>query len=129
MTTWTFDDIPDQTGRSAIVTGANSGIGFETARALARKGARVTLACRSLDRGVAAKERILAETPDAADAVSLLDQEGHLRNLAEIEKDLIVMAIDKYDGQMSEVARRLGIGRSTLYRKVQEQGIEVKRAS
>ncbi|MEM9233044.1 MAG: sigma-54 dependent transcriptional regulator [Pseudomonadota bacterium] len=63
------------------------------------------------------------------DAVHLLDQEGHLRNLSEIERDLIAMAIDKYDGQMSEVARRLGIGRSTLYRKVQEQGIEVKRAS
>ncbi|RFB01616.1 sigma-54-dependent transcriptional regulator [Parvularcula marina] len=64
-----------------------------------------------------------------SEAVHLLDQEGHLRNLAEIERDLIAMAIEKYDGQMSEVARRLGIGRSTLYRKVQEQGIEVKRAS
>ena len=63
------------------------------------------------------------------DVVSLLDQQGHLRNLAEIERDLIAMAIEKYDGQMSEVARRLGIGRSTLYRKVQEQGLEVKRAS
>ncbi|MEM8933222.1 MAG: oxidoreductase, partial [Acidobacteriota bacterium] len=73
MTSWTFDDIPDQTGRSAMVTGANSGIGFETARALARKGARVTLACRSLDRGMAAKERILAETPDAEVDVAPLD--------------------------------------------------------
>ena len=64
-----------------------------------------------------------------ADDVHILDQEGHLRNLSDIERDLIAMAIDKYDGQMSEVARRLGIGRSTLYRKVQEQGIDVKRAS
>ncbi|WOI52319.1 sigma-54 dependent transcriptional regulator [Parvularcula sp. LCG005] len=62
------------------------------------------------------------------DRVAVLDREGHLRTLYEIERDLIEMAIDKYDGQMSEVARRLGIGRSTLYRKVQEQGIEVKRA-
>ncbi len=61
--------------------------------------------------------------------VALLDRDGHLRNLYDIEKDLIAMAIDKYNGQMSEVARRLGIGRSTLYRKVQEQGLDVKRAS
>lgn len=54
MAAWTFDDIPDQTGRKAIVTGANSGIGLETARALARKGASVTLACRSRDKGEAA---------------------------------------------------------------------------
>lgn len=60
--------------------------------------------------------------------VSLLDRDGHLRNLYDIERDLIEMAIDKYNGQMSEVARRLGIGRSTLYRKVQEQGLDVKRA-
>lgn len=58
-----------------------------------------------------------------------LDGDGHIRPLADIERDLIEMAIDLYKGQMSEVARRLGIGRSTLYRKVQEQNIEVKRAS
>jgi DNA-binding NtrC family response regulator len=45
--------------------------------------------------------------------------------LEEIERDLIQHAIDVYAGHMSEVARRLGIGRSTLYRKVREQGIDV----
>jgi DNA-binding NtrC family response regulator len=60
--------------------------------------------------------------------IDLFDEDVHLRSLDAIERDLIVAAIDKYRGQMSEVARRLGIGRSTLYRKVQEQGIEVKRA-
>lgn len=73
MSHWTFDDIPDQSNRSAIVTGANTGIGFETARALARKGAHVTLACRNLDKGRAAAERLLAETPDADVALERLD--------------------------------------------------------
>ena len=61
----------------------------------------------------------------AADApVRSLDQRGHLRTLEEIELDLIALAIEIYAGHMSEVARRLGIGRSTLYRKVREQGLE-----
>jgi protochlorophyllide reductase len=45
---WTCADIPDQSGRTALITGANSGLGLETARALAQRGARVVMACRSL---------------------------------------------------------------------------------
>ena len=56
--------------------------------------------------------------------VQILDDRGHLRTLEEIERDLIQLAIEIYAGHMSEVARRLGIGRSTLYRKVREQGLE-----
>jgi len=56
--------------------------------------------------------------------VRILDDRGHLRTLEEIERDLIQHAIEVYAGHMSEVARRLGIGRSTLYRKVREQGLE-----
>ncbi|MFN3520837.1 MAG: sigma-54-dependent transcriptional regulator [Phenylobacterium sp.] len=56
--------------------------------------------------------------------VRVLDERGHLRTLEEIERDLIQLAIEIYAGHMSEVARRLGIGRSTLYRKVREQGLE-----
>ena len=56
--------------------------------------------------------------------VRILDDRGHLRTLEEIERDLIQHAIEIYSGHMSEVARRLGIGRSTLYRKVREQGLE-----
>jgi DNA-binding NtrC family response regulator len=61
--------------------------------------------------------------------VRILDDKGHLRTLEDIERDLIQLAIEIYSGHMSEVARRLGIGRSTLYRKVREQGLEVREAS
>jgi DNA-binding NtrC family response regulator len=68
-------------------------------------------------------EQLLAELSKEA-PVRVLDERGHLRKLEDIEHDLIQLAIDLYAGHMSEVARRLGIGRSTLYRKVREQGIE-----
>ncbi len=59
------------------------------------------------------------------DPLQILDPAGHLRSLVEIERDLIQFAIDTYSGHMSEVARRLGIGRSTLYRKVREHELDV----
>ncbi|MBB5518649.1 sigma-54-dependent transcriptional regulator [Amphiplicatus metriothermophilus] len=69
-------------------------------------------------------------TGEAGDnPVSVFDREGNLRTLEEIERDLIRLAIETYDGRMTEVARRLGMGRSTLYRKIRDHGIEVKRAS
>jgi len=70
---WTFDDIPDQTGRLAIVTGANSGIGWETARMLALKGAEVVLACRNAEKGADAVERIRAESPTGKVSLEVLD--------------------------------------------------------
>jgi len=66
---------------------------------------------------------LTAEMPKTA-PVRILDERGHLRTLEDIEHDLIQLAIEIYAGHMSEVARRLGIGRSTLYRKVREQGLE-----
>ncbi|MFJ6660808.1 oxidoreductase [Streptomyces sp. NPDC091377] len=65
MERWSLADLPDQRGRTAVVTGANSGLGFVAARELARKGARVVLACRSEVRGRAAVERIGAAVPEA----------------------------------------------------------------
>jgi NAD(P)-dependent dehydrogenase (short-subunit alcohol dehydrogenase family) len=62
---WSEADIPDQSGRTAVVTGANSGIGFETARALAAKGARVVLACRSEEKGRDAERRLRVALPSA----------------------------------------------------------------
>jgi NAD(P)-dependent dehydrogenase (short-subunit alcohol dehydrogenase family) len=73
MKTWTFDDIPDLVGRTAIVTGANSGIGLETARMLAQKGADVVLACRSREKGEDARSRILATRPAGTPTVLALD--------------------------------------------------------
>jgi DNA-binding NtrC family response regulator len=56
--------------------------------------------------------------------VNALDEKGNVRKLEEVEGEMIKLAIDHYNGQMSEVARRLGIGRSTLYRKLKDMGIE-----
>jgi len=58
--------------------------------------------------------------------ITALDETGNLKKLEDIEADMIRLAIEKYEGHMSEVARRLGIGRSTLYRKVRDLGIEVR---
>lgn len=64
---------------------------------------------------------------EAADQpVHITDTTGELRTLEAIERDLIQFAIDHYSGHMSEVARRLGIGRSTLYRKVREYDLKVR---
>ena len=73
MAGWTVANIPDQTGRTAIVTGASSGLGTEIADALARRGARVVLAVRDEARGEAARARILAKTPGADVTVSRID--------------------------------------------------------
>jgi NAD(P)-dependent dehydrogenase (short-subunit alcohol dehydrogenase family) len=73
MAKWTTDDIPDQTGRIAVITGANTGLGYETARALAEHGAHVVLAVRNLDKGKDAAARITAASPRADVALQELD--------------------------------------------------------
>jgi len=79
---WTAENIPDLTGKIVIVTGANSGIGYEMARALARKQATVILACRNKDKGQAAERQIAQEYPGAKAELGLLD----LSNLALVRR-------------------------------------------
>jgi NAD(P)-dependent dehydrogenase (short-subunit alcohol dehydrogenase family) len=73
MTKWTAADIPDQTGRIAVITGANTGLGYETAAALAGRGARVVLGVRNLEKGRQAVARIAAATPGAEVELQELD--------------------------------------------------------
>ena len=82
MNRWTLDDLPDQTGRVAIVTGANTGIGFETAAALAQKNATVVMACRNRKKAEDAIQRIRERTPDAKLELIELD----LASLASVKR-------------------------------------------
>jgi NAD(P)-dependent dehydrogenase (short-subunit alcohol dehydrogenase family) len=83
MTTkWTAENIPDLTGRIAIVTGANSGIGYAMAQALSRKGATVILACRNQEKGEAAVRQITQENPEAEAKFIQLD----LSDLASVRR-------------------------------------------
>jgi NAD(P)-dependent dehydrogenase (short-subunit alcohol dehydrogenase family) len=79
---WTTAQLPDQTGRTAVITGANTGIGFEAAAALARRGATVVLACRNLDRAAQAQARIAATAPAAKISTLQLD----LASLASVRR-------------------------------------------
>jgi NAD(P)-dependent dehydrogenase (short-subunit alcohol dehydrogenase family) len=72
-TKWTSDDVPGQHGRLAVVTGANTGLGFETARVLAARGASVVLAVRDTEKGKAAAARIAGAAPGPDVTVQPLD--------------------------------------------------------
>ncbi|MCF7823304.1 MAG: SDR family NAD(P)-dependent oxidoreductase [Candidatus Marinimicrobia bacterium] len=80
-TNWTTDNIPDQSGRVVIITGANSGIGFEAAKALTAKNALVILAVRNQSKGEAAAAHIASEVPGAKLSVHMLD----VANLASVK--------------------------------------------
>jgi NAD(P)-dependent dehydrogenase (short-subunit alcohol dehydrogenase family) len=82
---WTAADVPVQRGRVAVITGANSGIGFETAAVLARKGAKVVLAVRDLAKGMESASRIKARNPHADITLQELDLAslGSIRAAAE----------------------------------------------
>jgi NAD(P)-dependent dehydrogenase (short-subunit alcohol dehydrogenase family) len=85
MSGWRAADIPDQTGRTAVVTGANSGLGLVTAGELARAGATVVMACRSPERGETARAQVVAAAPGADAVLERLDLAdlGSVRELGE----------------------------------------------
>jgi NAD(P)-dependent dehydrogenase (short-subunit alcohol dehydrogenase family) len=89
---WTLRDIPDLNDKIAIVTGANTGLGFEDARYLSRKDATVVMGCRDLEKGASAKQRILNEGSSAKLDLMKLD----LASLSSI-KDFSTAVQDKYD--------------------------------
>jgi len=70
---WTTSDIPDLSGRTAVVTGGNAGLGYETVKALADHGASVIMASRNEDKAHSARQSILADNPDASVSVVSLD--------------------------------------------------------
>lgn len=82
MTTWTTANIPNLTGKTVIVTGANSGLGYEVTLALAAKGAQVVMACRSVDKGEQAAALVRKQSPNAALSVKELD----LASLASVRR-------------------------------------------
>jgi len=82
MTSFTAKDVPDQTGKTIFITGANTGLGYEAAKTLAGKGARVIIGCRSRSKAEQARDSILADYPKADVTVVELD----LADLASVKK-------------------------------------------
>ncbi len=93
---WTDRHVPALDGRRYFVTGANTGLGYQTARVLAQRGAHVVLACRDLARGVGARERLLREVPGAHADTTHLD----LANLGSVRRtaQTFVSVLDRLDG-------------------------------
>ncbi len=95
MSSWTTDDIPDQSGRTVLVTGANSGLGLRTAEALADKGARVLMGCRDATRGEAAETRVATIAQGPAPELVALD----LADLASVREAAseVAATVDRLD--------------------------------
>jgi NAD(P)-dependent dehydrogenase (short-subunit alcohol dehydrogenase family) len=116
VTGWTAKDIPDQTGRRAIVTGANSGLGFHTALELARHGATVTLAVRTPAKGEAAAARIREAAPGSDVRVAELD----LGSLASVRA-----FADRWDGPLGLLVNNAGLMAPPRYRETSD-GFELQ---
>ena len=89
-----------------------------------RKAAGATGAAAVIGNGSPHSPGIVSD--GAALGIPVVTEGGHVRRLEEVEADMIRLALHRYRGQMSEVARKLGIGRSTLYRKMRDLGLEAK---
>jgi NAD(P)-dependent dehydrogenase (short-subunit alcohol dehydrogenase family) len=84
---WTAEEVPEQRGRVAVVTGANTGLGFETAKVLAARGASVVVAVRDVEKGKQAAARIADDVPGADIAVQHLDL-ANLRSIRTAAEEL-----------------------------------------
>jgi NAD(P)-dependent dehydrogenase (short-subunit alcohol dehydrogenase family) len=115
---WTAADIPDQTGRTVVVTGANSGIGFEAARALAVAGARVVLACRDLAKGQEAIARLRATAPAARPELRALD----LASLSSV-RDFAKALLDAHE-QIDVLVNNAGV--MAIPRRTTADGFEMQ---
>lgn len=116
---WTAADIPDLTGQVAVVTGANSGLGWHTARELARHGAHVVLACRDGGRGEAAVDRLVADVPGASVALGALD----LADLASV-RDFAGRVADVHRDGINLLVANAGV-MATPYRRTAD-GFELQ---
>lgn len=116
MSRWTFDQIPDLTGRRALVTGANSGIGLVEARELARHGADVVLAVRNTEAGEAAADRIRRTGARGAVSVERLD----LASQASVHA-----LADRFEGPLDLLVNNAGVMTPPRYRET-EDGFELQ---
>ena len=115
---WKVADIPDQKGRVALVTGANSGLGLETAKALLNKGARVIMACRSLPKGEDVRQVIL----ESNDSTKLDLIELDLADLASVRR-----AAEQVESQYSGVDLLINnAGVMATPKTLSKQGLELQ---
>lgn len=120
MASWNPAAVPDQRGRIALVTGANSGIGYEAARVLAARGAHVLLACRDPERGEAARARIAADQPGASLELLALD-------LARLEQVREVAArVNERHGRLDVLCNNAGV--MAIERGLSAEGFELQLA-
>lgn len=118
--TWTSADIPDQRGRLALITGANSGLGLETARALLARGATVLLGCRDPGRAEQARRVLLPVAAGGGGAVDLLDLD--LASLAQVRRAAAELA-DRY-GRLDLLINNAGL--MALPRLLTRDGFEMQ---
>ena len=117
---WTPADIPDQTGRLALITGANSGLGLQTARALVSRGATVVLGCRNRRRAEQAREDLLSDAAAGGGAVDLLELD--LASLTAVRRAAAELA-DRY-GRLDLLINNAGL--MALPRLLTADGFEMQ---
>jgi NAD(P)-dependent dehydrogenase (short-subunit alcohol dehydrogenase family) len=118
VSSWKASDIPSQAGRVAIITGANSGLGFVTARELARAGATVVMTSRNPERGADAEQRLRAAVPGADVRLEALD----LASLASV-RDFADRIASTYDG-VDVMVNNAGV--MAIPRATTEDGFEMQ---